>query len=156
MKIVGPERYQLAFDAARFAVTCSKGTPKFSGLATSRRPKLYVVSVDGQLIYVGITRQPMPTRFRSGFSAKGKNGYHGYAWRHTLTRATLHIWCQEDAAATNPDLDIETIEAEVVYLARSAGQWPAGQTEIHFHPSNEHHRRIAEEIWQTVTNSTIR
>src|SRR5579864_3472427 len=144
MRIVGPERYRLAFDSAKFAVTCSKGTPKFSGLATSRLPKLYVVSVDGQLIYVGITRQSMGARFRLGFSAKGKNGYHGYAWRHTLTEATLNIWCHEDAPTKNPDLDIETIEAEVVYLARAVGQWPAGQTEIHFHPSNEDHRRIAE------------
>jgi hypothetical protein len=156
LRIVGPERYKLAFDPAKFTVTCSKGTPNFSGLATSRRPKLYVVSVDSQLVYVGITRQSMRTRFRFGFGASGKHGYHGYAWRHTHTEAILNIWCHEDAPATNPDLDIETIEAEVVYLARSAGQWPAGQTEIHFHPSNEDHRHIAETIWRTVTTSTVR
>jgi hypothetical protein len=30
-----------------------------------------------------------------------------------------------------------TIEAEVVYLIRQAGQWPLFQTEIHFHESSE-------------------
>lgn len=120
---MGPERYKLAFDPAKFTVTCSKGTPKFSGLATSRRPKLYVVSVDRQLVYVGITRQSIRTRFRMGFGATGKHGYHGYAWRHKFAEATLGIWCHEDATKDSPDRDIETIEAEVVFLARLAGQW---------------------------------
>jgi hypothetical protein len=46
----------------------------------------------------------------------------------------------------NPCLDIETIEAEVVFLIRAAGQWPTHQTEIHFHESNEEHRAIAHSI----------
>lgn len=74
MKITGPQWYILSFDAEKFAVSCSKGTAKFSGLATCRLPKLYTVSVDGQLIYVGITRQSMRTRFRMGFNAMGENG----------------------------------------------------------------------------------
>jgi hypothetical protein len=116
MKIVGPERYHLSFDAEKFGVICSKGTPKFSGLATSRRPKLYIVSVDRQPIYIGITRQPMRTRFRLGFKANGENGYHGYAWRHTHTEAVLDVWLYEDAPEANVDRDIETVEAEVVFL----------------------------------------
>jgi hypothetical protein len=153
MRIIGPERYALSFDPEEFTVSCSKGTAKFSGLATSRLPKLYIVSVDGQLIYVGITRQSMRTRFRMGFNAKGENGYHGYAWRHKFTEAALDIWCHDDAPTEHPERDIETVEAEVVFLARLAGQWPAGQTEIHFHPSNEKHREIAAAIWRTVTAS---
>jgi hypothetical protein len=153
MRIIGPERYALSFDAEKFTVSCSKGTAKFSGLATSRLPKLYIVSVDGHLIYVGITRQSMRTRFRMGFNAKGENGYYGYAWRHKFTEATLDIWCHEDAPTERPEHDIETVEAEVVFLARLAGQWPPGQTEIHFHPSNEKHREIAASIWRTVTAS---
>jgi hypothetical protein len=42
-----------------------------------------------------------------------------------------------------PPLDIETVEAEVVFLIRSAGQWPLHQTEIHFHLSTQVHRDIA-------------
>jgi hypothetical protein len=30
---------------------------------------------------------------------------------------------------------------------------PPGQTEIHFHPSNEKHREVAAAIWRTVTAS---
>src|SRR5215813_1684558 len=101
MKIAGPERYSLSFDAKKFVVACSRGTPKFSSLATSKRPKLYVVSVAGKLIYVGITRQSMRTRFRMGFTATGENGYHGYAWRHNFKEAVLDIWCHEDAPPEN-------------------------------------------------------
>jgi hypothetical protein len=151
MKIAGPERYRLRFDTDKFAVICSNGTPKFSGLATRKLPKLYVVSLERKLIYVGITRQPVRNRIRGGFTASGENGYHGYAWRHSFTEAVLDIWGHEDAPSENPDRDMETIEAEVVFQARLAGQWPEGQTEIHFHPSNEEHRRIAANIWQTVT-----
>lgn len=154
MEITGPERYQLTFDSTTFTVLCSKGTPKFSGLATRRKPKLYVVSVDGRLIYAGITRQSMRTRFRLGFKAKGEGGYHGYAWRHKLKIAVLNIWCHEDAPAVNAHLDMETVEAEVVFLARFAGQWPEGQTEIHFHPSNEIHRELAKTIWRSVTSAS--
>lgn len=152
MKIDGPERYKLTFDADKFVVTCSRGTPKFSGLSTRRLPKLYVVSFNAKLIYVGITRQPMRSRFRGGWTADGENGYHGYAWRKTYTEAVLDIWCHEDAPLQNSDRDMETIEAEVVYLARrEGGQWPEGQTEIHFHPSSAQHRQIAETIWLAVT-----
>jgi hypothetical protein len=49
MKIAGPERYKLCFDEDKFAVTCSRGTPKFSGLATRKLPKFYVVSLENRL-----------------------------------------------------------------------------------------------------------
>ena len=42
---------------------------------------------------------------------------------------------------------IETVEAEVVFLIRQEyGQWPEHQTEIHFHKSNDIHRKAAEDI----------
>ena len=148
MKIIGPERYKLSFDAKKFTVACAKGTIKFSGLATSKLPKLYIVSINGMPVYVGITKQSMRTRLRYGFTAVGRGGYHGYAWRHKFTEGTLDIWCHEDAQST---LDIETVEAEVVFLARLAGQWPACQTEIHFHPSTQEHREVAAAIWRAVT-----
>ena len=62
MRIAGPERYRLSFDPDSFAVSCSKGTAKFSGLAANRLPKLYVVSIEAKPIYVGVTRQPMRAR----------------------------------------------------------------------------------------------
>ena len=96
----------------------------------------------------------MRTRFRTGFTATGESGYHGYAWRHHFSEAVLDIWCHEDAPLQNPDRDMETVEAEVVFLTRLAGQWPGGQTEIHFHPSTAEHREIAETIWQMITSAS--
>jgi hypothetical protein len=149
--MTGPDCYKLSLDGGKFTVTCSSGTPKFSGLATSKLPKLYIVCVEGQPVYIGITRQSMRTRLRGGFAATGKHGYHGYAWRSTCKEATLNIWCHEDAPTGSADRDIETVEAEVVFLARLAGEWPAGQTEIHFHPSTQVHRDVAATIWRTAT-----
>lgn len=148
MRITGPERYALSFDAHTFSAVCRKGTPKFSGIATSKKPKLYIVSVNEQPIYVGVTKQPIRSRLRLGWKANGESGYYGYAWRHHLTQAQLDVWCHEDAPDENPVLAIETIEAEVVFLIRSAGQWPLHQTEIHFHPSNSTHREAATSILQ--------
>src|ERR1700756_1052555 len=86
--------------------------------------KLYIVSVEAKPIYVGVTRQSMRSRFRMGFKATGESGYYGYAWRHKFKEAVLDIWCHEGPLTENPERDIETVEAEVVILARCAGQWP--------------------------------
>ena len=56
MRVSGPDRYVLTITPTSFAVECSRGTPRFSGIAASRKPKLYVVSVDESPIYVGITK----------------------------------------------------------------------------------------------------
>lgn len=146
MRITCPDRYRLTFDAKVFVVTCQMGSRKFSGIATSKKPKLYIVSVGERTIYVGVTRQPIRNRLRLGWNANGQGGYYGYAWRHRFTEANLDIWCHEDAPADNADLDMETVEAEVVFLIRCAGQWPPDQTEIHFHPSSPVHRELAASI----------
>jgi hypothetical protein len=146
MKMLGPDRFGLTFDARAFTVLCPKGTPRFSGFATSALPKLYIASADGWPIYVGITKQSIRNRLRMGWNADGQNGYHGYAWRHHHTEVALDVWCHADPPVVNPTLDIETVEAEVVFLIRSAGQWPAFQTEIHFHPSTDIHRVAAAQI----------
>lgn len=117
MRISGPERYRLTFDSDAFTVECQKGTPKFSGIATSKKPKLYVVSIDNRPVYVGVTKQPIRNRLRLGWNATGEGGYYGYAWRHHHTEANIDIWCHEDPPLENPVLDIETIEAEVVFLS---------------------------------------
>jgi hypothetical protein len=57
----------------RFAVACERGTSKFSGIATSRKPKLYVVSVDEKPIYVGLTKQPIRNRLRLGMEREGRD-----------------------------------------------------------------------------------
>lgn len=147
MLVVGPERYSLTYTSDAFAVLCTQGTPKFSGIAISKNPKLYIASVDGKPNYVGITKQPMQRRLQYGWKAAGEHGYYGYAWRHTGGFAELDVWEHSDAENRN-ERDIETVEAELVYLIRQHyGQWPAFQTEIHFYESNEVHRRVAAEIF---------
>lgn len=147
MKIVGPQKYELSITPAAFTVKCEKGTNRFSGLATNDQPKLYIVSVKGKPVYVGLTKQSVGNRLRFGMKANGRNGYHGYAWRHKHKSATLNVWCHVDAKDRSAS-DVETVEAEVVFLIRQHfGQWPDSQTEIHFHPSNARHRAIAKQIF---------
>jgi hypothetical protein len=135
LKIEGPQRYELSITPRSFTVLCEKKTNKFSGLATNKLPKLYIVSVGRKPIYVGMTKRPIRGRLRSGMEVDGRYGYQGYAWRHTHTSATLSVWCHVDAIDRD-ERDIETGEAEVVFLVRQhLGQWPESQTEIHFHPS---------------------
>jgi hypothetical protein len=142
MKISGPEHFKLVFDP-------KKCTATFSGIAKNKLPKLYVVVSGGELIYVGVTKRPMGERFRSGWNAKGRGGYYGYAFRNTHTTADLYVWCHEDAPRRS-SLELETVEAEVAFLIRSAGQWPGGQTEIHFHPSGPEHRGLAASVLQHI------
>ena len=145
MKIEGPDRYQLTFTATEFVVLGANGTNQFSGMATSNLPKLYIASIDEAPIYVGLTKQSIRNRLRLGWNPRLKTGYHGYAWRHGNTAANLDVWCHVDAVNRN-ERDIETVEAEVVFLIRTAGQWPQFQTEIHFHPSLPVHRQVAAAI----------
>ena len=145
MPLLGPFTYQIKFTPNEITeVSSPNGDSKFSGNAFLSVPKLYVVSDGKKPIYIGQTRQPIGNRMRSGFKSDGSHGYHGYAWRHCGTSATIDVWVQE--AEEDPDW-IETVEAEVVFLIRQEyGQWPQYQTEIHFHQSKPVHRAAARKV----------
>jgi hypothetical protein len=141
----GPDKYGLALTPRTYKVDRS-----FSGIAIRKIPKLYVVVAKERVVYVGVTRQTMSSRLRYGFTATGKHGYHGYAWPHKHTQASLYVWAAHEDAGSSL-LDVETIEAEVVFLVRQrTGQWPSGQTEIHFHPSFQVHRKAAAAVWKAI------
>ncbi len=89
----------------------------------------------------------MGARLRFGFTAAGRGGYYGYAWRKQFREAIVDIWAHVDST-DNAMLDLETVEADVVFLTRCSGQWPQCQTEIHFHPSGPEHREVADSIWK--------
>ena len=127
-------------------VRAPDGTPHFVAPATAKGvPKLYVASKEGVLLYVGATNQSMSVRLRGGLTANGAHGYHGYSWGKKNHAIHLDIWYL-DRQDTEP-ADLETIEAEVVYLYRQEfGQWPQEQTEIHFHLSSTIHRECARQI----------
>jgi hypothetical protein len=66
----------------------------------------------------------------------------------------LDVWYLEGDNATRRDL--ETVEAEVVFLCREqSGQWPIGQTEIHFHPSKSRHKEYATRIFEALQNNEL-
>jgi hypothetical protein len=151
MNLEGPDRYYLTFDASTgdaCTVRSHLTGGRFSGLAVLRVPKVYVVVRDHWPIYVGTTVQRMGTRLRYGFTARGEGGYHGYEWRKQFKDAVLDVWCPRAEEGECQPLDAETIEAELVFLIRQAGQWPLFQTEIHFHESSQAHRAVASRIFE--------
>jgi hypothetical protein len=161
VNIEGPDRFRITIHSdgvpAPFEIEGPDRQRGFAGRATTAVPKLYVVSVDETPIYVGITRQRMQARLRIGWSATGKHGYHGYQWRREYPAAMLDVWYQLGAPpGVEVMRDIETVEAEVVFLIRQAGQWPRWQTEIHFHESTAEHRAVAEAIWNQYRRGIVR
>lgn len=87
----------------------------------------------------------MSVRLRGGLKADGAHGYHGYSWGKKNQEICLDVWYL-DGEDIRP-ADLETIEAEVVFLYRQeSGQWPQEQTEIHFHPSANIHRECARQV----------
>ena len=60
--LTGPERYELALTPTGYTLD-----RKFCGFACKRKiPKLYVVIIEGKVVYVGVTRQSMSNRLRYG------------------------------------------------------------------------------------------
>ncbi len=147
MKLSGPFTYQITF--TREGITSVEGPvgqKNFSGQASLKSPKLYIISSGNKPLYVGETIQRVNDRLRGGFKASGEHGYYGYDWRRNLTKANVDVWVQEKGD-TGTKREIETVEAEVVFLIRKEfSQWPAHQTEIHFHPSEAIHREEARKI----------
>lgn len=152
MNLLGPSRFKVTYTPTDKAILCELGKSKFSGHMTGKRPKLYIFSRDGLPIYVGATVQSMASRMNLGWKANGKGGFYGYRFRHEGSEIDLDVWVDTDAVVERTDgmrsgSDIETVEAEIVYLLRHrTKQWPAYQTEIHFYQSNPEHRREAEKV----------
>lgn len=129
---------------SRASVDC-----KFPAPATTRGiAKLYTVSSDDSLLYVGIAKQPMSARLGYGFKANGKGGYHGYKWKFMEKTLRLTVWTAKLHGLYAPLEEMETIEAEVAFTCRQvSGQWPTHQHEIHFSPSEQWHRDAATRIY---------
>lgn len=150
MKLSGPHHYRLLIQpgANAYQHDPASGRLHFVAPVTTRAPKLYIVSVADEPIYVGQTVQSIRARMRLGFTADGAGGYHGYAWRHHFNAVDLDIWLLDDAPEDTELIDLETIEAELVFLLRThRDRWPEHQTEIHFHASSPLHRQLAAEAY---------
>jgi hypothetical protein len=153
MSLRGPDVYRIAFDSNGYKVANTLGGDSFTGRAAAKCHKLYAVAIDGLPAYVGITRQRLSARLRLGWKAQGESGYYGYAWRHNPGTGALHVWHLHDDGLPDAARYLETVEAEVVYLIRQAGQWPTHQTEIHFWPSSAEHRAAATLVYQALVTA---
>lgn len=101
---------------------------KFYAPLTSNVCKLYTLSNEEGILYVGQAKQSMRNRLRFGLQADGKNGYHGYKWKN-LPNLELNVFVFPEYNRKQ----VEAIEAEVVYAVRQkTGKWPLHQNEIHF------------------------
>jgi len=134
-------------------VRSSTGEEKFSHEVAQRCSKVYVVSDHGRIIYVGSSTQPLRSRLYGALRAAGEHGYYGYAWKKSAAALSLDVWIFDDVVCKKGMrcMTAETVEAEVVFLVRERdGNWPASQTEIHFHPSEASHREAALGIYEHV------
>jgi len=143
------QRFRIELARRRITRVCDldTGLGHFSAPAsTPGLPKIYAVLHSGKPVYVGVTRQPVRARLRSGGKGSPKTGYYGYKWMGLKT-VDLLIWAFHDFG----DRDAETVEAEVVYEVRKrTGQWPAYQNEIHFWNPTRKHRQIAARLAATL------
>lgn len=145
-----PLDYELSLSDGWYRLSRDSKDCKFSAPATIRGvAKLYTISCDDSLLYVGIAQQPMASRLSHGFKANGKGGYHGYKWKFLETNLKLSIWTAKLNGVYAPLYVMETIEAEVAFICRHrSGQWPTHQHEIHFSPSEQWHREAATRIYE--------
>ncbi len=179
MQLCGPHTYQIAWGSSKETpkvVKSANGKPQFSNPVTCKsKPKLYVVSHHCRPIYVGTTTDSITKRLNGGFKANPKtsHGYRGYLWKN-LREAAIHIWMLTpegpdfDSMNADPSMTrwegncqqrenivVETVEAEVVLLIHQEYlQWPEYQTEIHFHQSQDPHKKAARDIIKQYKESS--
>jgi hypothetical protein len=128
--------------------TCSFTiSPKVEGLnlaLKNERRKIYLISRQNEIIYVGEADTSIKEKMRRGITSfnyfmingKARGGYKGYKWihpdenKHRLLDVHVSIF---ESEYDDKRAFIEAVEAELVYLIRNkTGMWPAFQNEIHF------------------------
>lgn len=150
-RLLPPQRFDLSLgENGTYRLTVEGVTCKFSGPSSGQGlAKLYTLSANGVLLYVGIAKRRMSARLRHGFTAKGKGGYHGYKWKHLRGGLRLIVWTANFGGESAGLEDLKIIEAEVAFLCRQeSDQWPRYQHEIHFFPSERFHRMSARKIYR--------
>ncbi|MCB0745950.1 MAG: hypothetical protein KDC90_00670 [Ignavibacteriae bacterium] len=159
----GPLKYKiyLAGDANNRKIikkTASGKEVNFSSPETEKGlAKLYVLSIEKEIVYIGFTSQSITTRLYAGLRSSGENGYHGYKWKHE-DELDLSVFVYQNLFGDDAELNneqykfVEALEAELVYLVRNkTGNWPRYQNEIHFHSEKTKTAKIrAEEIYNVL------
>ena len=155
MKYSGPHCYQFKIDdSVEFRKTMSielEGNPtRFAAPLTKNKvPKIYVMKIKGEIVYIGYTSQSITTRLNNGLRANGKTGYHGYKWKNEIDQIELLVFVFDDTLTHDKEQNkriinfVEAIEAELVYQYRAQmGNWPKFQHEIHF--NNKEREQVLE------------
>lgn len=124
-------------------------TSKLSTPLTGSDYKIYVLTADKKVLYIGTTKSSLKSRLNSGLKADGKNGYHGYKWKNEK-KIRIFVW----NFAELDKYQTENIEAELAFNVRNkTGKWPKFQNEIHFNNSYEEKgKRIAEKMYEQIIN----
>lgn len=108
--------------------TTNRLISKFEYPLTSDDYKIYIVTNNKQILYIGTTKDSIRNRIRSGLKGSGENGYHGYKWRN-LESVSISVWNFKNYNKKQ----IESIEAELAFIVRcKTKKWPIFQNEIHF------------------------
>lgn len=164
MNYSGPYRHKLILDGkpgSRRIVSKLKEGKQVnftSPLTKSKRPKIYVIKIKSDIVYIGYTSQSMTTRLNYGLKASGKNGYHGYKWKKDYDEVELLVFVFEKSYSGDKEADLKTkhfveaIEAELVFKYRSeTGMWPKYQHEIHFNNTRRQNvLGIAGYMWEYI------
>lgn len=150
MDLPTPQRFVLRMLPRRRYRTTEKhrSRPGFSQPATRRCPKLYVVLLNREIHYVGVTNSPMASRLNAGLKANGKSGYYGYRWRKLKKPLSLLIWSFPEQRGKKFLRELETVEAEFAFHVRKQlKMWPRSQTEIHFFTAQPEHLRAVKKMF---------
>ena len=105
LRLSAPQQYTLQlYDGGGYSLSADGLQCKFAAPASTRGiAKLYTLTRNKTLVYVGIAEQPMSSRLNYGFKANGKGGYHGYKWKTLRDLLTLSVWTAQ-GAETNATL----------------------------------------------------
>ncbi len=106
-------------------------------LTNTQHPKIYVITKNSEILYVGYSSQSITSRITHGLRSEGKRGYHGYGWKQhddvELFVFVLEPFSGIEKQDKKAKHFAEAIEAELVFLVRTkTDKWPACQNEIHF------------------------
>jgi hypothetical protein len=150
LRLASPQQYTIQLHDGGYKLSSNGVQCKFEAPASTRGvAKLYTLSRNRSLVYVGIAKQPMSSRLNHGFKANGKGGYHGYKWKLLRDPLKLSVWTAQGAETGATIRELEIVEAEVAFLCRQqSGQWPEYQHEIHFYPSAERHHTAAKTVYE--------
>ena len=124
-----------------------KLTPKLSKPLTGSDYKIYVLTSNKKVLYIGTTKSSLKSRLNSGLKANGKNGYHGYKWKDEKN-IRIFVWNFDKL----DKYQTENIEAELAFTVRNkTGKWPKFQNEIHFNNSYEEKgKKIANKMYERI------